>query len=188
MSGSVRKRSRTPSVAVPDGAAPSTPGKRKASAENSLTLLETPRGTKRTKRGVTPGGIRRDGASYVVKTGMNALPLPVPPVTKAILSAHLASKVTACLQPLAEQGEASLLRGLPILPREVFVFGNGDMGQHGLGTEVLDEIKRPRRHVGIAKWIEEGKLGSGGLEVVAAGGMHTLAIDSTGQVSRLLNE
>lgn len=67
--------------------------------------------------------------------------------------------------------------------RQLFVWGNGDMGQFGLGTEALDEIKRPRLH----SWIEEknraGKLGEHGLEMVAAGGMHTIAIDSRGYVS-----
>lgn len=69
--------------------------------------------------------------------------------------------------------------------REVFIFGNGDMGQFGLGTDTLGDISRPRRH----KWFEEavldGKLGGdgAGVEMVCAGGMHTLAIDEAGKVS-----
>lgn len=173
-------------MAVAESNHPATPGKRKASAEDALSVLETPRGTKRSKRGVTPSGLRREVAGYVIKKGMNALPEPIAPVTKALLSANLASQITAGLQPLPAQPQRLSIES-PVLPREMFVFGNGDMGQHGLGTDALDEIKRPRRHVGIAKWIEEGKLGTGALEVVAAGGMHTLAIDSSGQVRKELN-
>lgn len=81
------------------------------------------------------------------------------------------------------------------------------MGQFGLGPDELDEIARPKLHSwcwppDIYGWptaerfvcrfeeqIEEGKLsrdgrgGSGGLETVACGGMHTLAIDEGGRVS-----
>jgi regulator of chromosome condensation len=66
---------------------------------------------------------------------------------------------------------------------ELFVFGNGDMGQHGLGTDAIDEIKRPRLHVWVAEKNRSETLGKGGIESIAAGGMHTLAIDSTGRVS-----
>ncbi|GAA5886774.1 hypothetical protein JCM16303_003309 [Sporobolomyces ruberrimus] len=68
-------------------------------------------------------------------------------------------------------------------PRSVFVFGTGDMGQHGLGTSTLDEIKRPRRHVNIEEFIETGKEGwQGGVGELVCGGMHTLAIDQNGKV------
>lgn len=72
-----------------------------------------------------------------------------------------------------------------------FVFGNGDMGQHGLGVDVLGEIKRPRshkwfeEHVGLAKKGEEGGEGwKDGVKQIVAGGMHTLAIDGLGRVSQ----
>lgn len=67
--------------------------------------------------------------------------------------------------------------------RELFVFGSGDMGQHGLGVDVMNEIKRPRLHAWVEKKNESGELGPSGLEMIAAGGMHTLALDSTGRVS-----
>lgn len=112
---------------------------------------------------------------------MNPLPAPIPAITKAVLDAGLASRITSPLASTPESA-AGLLRKEPIVAREAFVFGNGDMGQHGLGTEVLDEIKRPRRHVWFGKEISEGHFGPGGLEYAAAGGMHTLAIDSTGRI------
>ncbi|GFZ51886.1 Poly(A)+ RNA transport protein 2 [Saitozyma sp. JCM 24511] len=70
----------------------------------------------------------------------------------------------------------------------LFIFGTGDMGQFGLGPDELEEIGRPKLHSWFEEQIEDGKLsrdgtsGSGGLETVAAGGMHTLAIDEGGKV------
>ncbi|GAA5823288.1 hypothetical protein JCM10212_006470 [Sporobolomyces blumeae] len=68
-------------------------------------------------------------------------------------------------------------------PRTIFVFGTGDMGQHGLGTDTLDEIKRPRRHAGVEQKIQDGQDGwQGGVGELVCGGMHTLAIDGNGKV------
>ena len=90
------------------------------------------------------------------------------------------SRQVAILPPPLPVSAQNLPKGSK---RQLFVWGNGDMGQFGLGTEALDEIKRPRLH----SWIEEknkaGKLGEHGIEMVAAGGMHTIAIDSRGYVS-----
>ena len=105
-----------------------------------------------------------------------------------MLNAGLASKATAALSSEPSSDVVALLGKGETLAREMFVFGNGDMGQHGLGTEALDEIKRPRRHAWVAKANDDGKLGKGGLEMVAAGGMHSLAIDSTGRVSADVQE
>ncbi|BEJ00382.1 hypothetical protein CcaverHIS631_0502390 [Cutaneotrichosporon cavernicola] len=68
----------------------------------------------------------------------------------------------------------------------VFVWGTGDNGQFGTGPDELDEKPRPQ----LNKWFEEqrkeGNLGSGpdkgGMEAIAAGGMHSLGIDGRGQV------
>jgi hypothetical protein len=80
------------------------------------------------------------------------------------------------------------------------------MGQFGLGPDELEEIGRPKLHSWSVRariadirdevltrgrfeeQIEDGKLsrdgkeGSGGLEAVACGGMHTLAVDEGGKV------
>lgn len=150
------------------------------------------RDNKRVRRGGTPGAggsrpAKKEGPTYVVKKGFNALPAPIPAITKAMLQAGLASNATAGISAEPSASVKGLERG-EVLAREMFVFGNGDMGQHGLGTEALDEIKRPRRHAWVAKAIEDGKLGNGGLEMIAAGGMHSLAIDSTGRVSYSADE
>lgn len=116
---------------------------------------------------------------------MNPLPAPIQPIRLADLQAGLAGDVTS--HSTSEASAPASVNGAtkngPVLPRQMFVFGNGDMGQHGLGTDVIDEIKRPRLHAWVASKNAEEKLGAGGLEMIAAGGMHTLAIDSTGKVS-----
>ncbi|KAG8898922.1 hypothetical protein FRB99_007062 [Tulasnella sp. 403] len=74
----------------------------------------------------------------------------------------------------------------PLRPaRQLFVFGTGDMGQFGLGTDVLGEIKRPRLHAWFDEAVKDGKLGSeagAGIEHVAVGGMHNLVVDEAGRV------
>ncbi|BGP18343.1 hypothetical protein JCM10213_008515 [Rhodosporidiobolus nylandii] len=68
-------------------------------------------------------------------------------------------------------------------PRAVFIFGTGDMGQFGLGTDVLDEIKRPRRHAWFKEQIEADAQGwENGVADLNCGGMHTLAVDGEGRV------
>ncbi|EIW68398.1 hypothetical protein TREMEDRAFT_32149 [Tremella mesenterica DSM 1558] len=71
--------------------------------------------------------------------------------------------------------------------KALFIFGTGDMGQFGLGPDELDEISRPKLHTWFEEQIEDGHLArsgssGGGLETVACGGMHTLAIDEAGRV------
>ncbi|KAG7442676.1 RCC1/BLIP-II [Guyanagaster necrorhizus] len=60
-------------------------------------------------------------------------------------------------------------------PSALFVHGGGESGQLGLGPDVLDEIPRPRHHPKFEK------LGVG-IQCMAAGGMHSLLVDSKGRV------
>lgn len=70
--------------------------------------------------------------------------------------------------------------GSSVSPRQLFIFGTGDMGQFGLGPDQDSaEIPRPKLHAWFAEHIEEE---GGGIESVACGGMHTLAIDERGRV------
>ena len=70
----------------------------------------------------------------------------------------------------------------PPIPFHAFVFGNGDAGQFGLGVDVLSEIGRPKIHTWVEEAIKDDKYGGKGLENIVAGGMHTLAVTSDGQV------
>ncbi|KAF8520331.1 hypothetical protein BU17DRAFT_65360 [Hysterangium stoloniferum] len=72
----------------------------------------------------------------------------------------------------------------PRPPRLCFVFGTGDFGQFGLGTETLGEISRPRLHAWFETAAKGDTLGSdgAGVEKICAGGMHSLVIDEVGKV------
>ncbi|KAK0236587.1 RCC1/BLIP-II [Armillaria nabsnona] len=71
------------------------------------------------------------------------------------------------------------LNQLPTLrsdaPSALFVHGGGEAGQLGLGPDVLEEISRPRLH---QKFQELGV----GIQCLAAGGMHSLLVDSRGKI------
>ncbi|KAL0247475.1 hypothetical protein I308_103540 [Cryptococcus tetragattii IND107] len=98
---------------------------------------------------------------------------------------------------IASRGPKKIVQGINAIPsippvktphNALFVWGTGDQGQFGLGPDNLDEIGRPKLHSWFEEQIEEGNLsregkpGSGGLESVHCGGMHTLAIDEAGRV------
>lgn len=65
----------------------------------------------------------------------------------------------------------------------MLMFGAGDMGQMGLGSDKLDDIKKPVIHVLVEELKRELKMGSSsGPETVACGGMHSLLVDGSGQI------
>ncbi|ETW75458.1 hypothetical protein HETIRDRAFT_56798, partial [Heterobasidion irregulare TC 32-1] len=66
-------------------------------------------------------------------------------------------------------------------PRLMLVHGTGDGGQFGLGVDVSN-IQRPRLHVAVKELVNSGKMGPVGVERVVAAGMHSLVLDSNGQV------
>ena len=68
---------------------------------------------------------------------------------------------------------------------QLLIFGNGEMGQLGLGTEVQQTFSIPKLHAWFESAIAGGILGDeegAGLERICAGGMHTLVIDELGRV------
>ncbi|KAG8934737.1 hypothetical protein FRC02_009318 [Tulasnella sp. 418] len=105
-----------------------------------------------------------------------------------------APKVDAPKKPAKEKAPAKVhppplnplpgQKSHPRPPRQLFVFGNGDMGQFGLGTDTLGDITRPRLHKWFDEAVRNGTLGGegAGLEAVAVGGMHSLVIDELGRV------
>lgn len=139
---------------------PSTPAVSKIRAGSLAPATPT------RKRGLPP--------LYTVKKGINSLPEPFQALTLSDIRAGLPVGFPATGTSSKKQAD--------ILPRQLFVFGNGDMGQHGLGTDALDEVKRPRKHPWVDGKNAKGELGVGGLEQVVAGGMHSLAIDSNGRL------
>ncbi|KIJ49704.1 hypothetical protein M422DRAFT_777621 [Sphaerobolus stellatus SS14] len=92
--------------------------------------------------------------------------------------------------PLARGSRTKAINAVPTAashprpPRLCWIFGTGDFGQFGLGTETLGEITRPRLHAWFESATQKDILGSqgAGIERIAAGGMHTLVIDEAGKV------
>ncbi|KAJ6588619.1 regulator of chromosome condensation 1/beta-lactamase-inhibitor protein II [Mycena capillaripes] len=64
----------------------------------------------------------------------------------------------------------------------LLVHGAFDAGQLGLGDEQEKEVMRPRVHPSVLQMVNEDAMGPSGLEMVAAGGMHSLILDSNGKV------
>ncbi|KAI0346830.1 RCC1/BLIP-II [Trametopsis cervina] len=71
-----------------------------------------------------------------------------------------------------------------IIESQVFVWGAGNAGQFGMGTEHTGEFKRPRKNTAIEEMIKAGKFGKKGLGFVAlaAGGMSSLFVDYNGTI------
>jgi regulator of chromosome condensation len=67
---------------------------------------------------------------------------------------------------------------------QLFVWGAGNFGQFGLGPDVLGEISKPKKSAWVDEQIQKHVFGDnfGGLEAIAAGGMHTILIDERGTV------
>ena len=88
------------------------------------------------------------------------------------------------------------LNALPIAPAplcpplQLFGWGVNDEGQLGMGpvANLGDPYIKPKRNTWVEQKIEEDEFGEdgGGLETVAAGGMHTLFIDENGTVRSLV--
>jgi len=74
-------------------------------------------------------------------------------------------------------------------PAQIFVWGTGNFGQFGMGTNHLDELSKPTRNTWVEEKIAQGVFGPGpgsGIVGVAAGGLHSLFIDENGTVCSFL--
>ncbi|KAL5638195.1 hypothetical protein ACGC1H_005035 [Rhizoctonia solani] len=93
-------------------------------------------------------------------------------------------------QPPQPKAPGATLNSVPAIPEhprpayQVLVFGNGDSSQFGMGPDATGEYPRPRMQKFFKTASDEGKLGGegAGVEMLAAGGLHTLAIDEAGKV------
>ncbi len=112
-------------------------------------------------------------------------------VKAGVLPSGSSKKKVEPREPREPKVQLPSLNPLPGIPehtypaKQLFVFGTGDMGQFGLGTDMLGEIKRPRLHAWFEEQVVAGTLGErpgAGLEAVAVGGMHNLVVDELGRV------
>ncbi|QRW25210.1 poly(A)+ RNA export protein [Rhizoctonia solani] len=93
-------------------------------------------------------------------------------------------------QPPKPKPAGTTLNSVPAIPEhprpayQILVFGNGDSSQFGMGPNATGEYPRPRMQKFFKTASDEGKLGGegAGVESLAAGGLHTLAIDEAGKV------
>ncbi|CAA7262633.1 unnamed protein product [Cyclocybe aegerita] len=82
----------------------------------------------------------------------------------------------------------SFLNSLPTarnasLNDSLLIHGEPTANQFGLGTRDRDQLReRPAVHRVVKQMIQRGELGPNGIEQVAAGGMHSLILDSLGRV------
>ena len=116
---------------------------------------------------------------------LNVAPAPVPALHTDDLAHANAGRHT--------MGAVFATRGVPVagagdvVARKLFVWGTGEAGQLSLGTPDEDNINKltkakPFGNKSISQQTDAGTLGIGGAEMIAAGGMHTLVLDSNGRV------
>lgn len=170
------RSARRKSAAPESTAAPKTNGTKRA-APDTGSDAENSKPAKRGKRAESPEPPKRPRGRP-----------PKHPKGSGITS----SKSAPALSGASKQASTVQINEIPqpeehVRPaRQVFMFGTGDMGQFGLGTDLLGEIARPRLHVWFEESVKSGALGDGpgaGVEKIAAGGMHTLSLDELGRVS-----
>jgi regulator of chromosome condensation len=152
------------------------------------------------KKSLAPSGPARRG-SNAVTTAKKVAPArkTVPPARKKALPRRPLKKPTGKVEVVIEKVEKPKAPRVPkpkvpalnplisvapprTYPLHAFVFGNGDAGEFGLGVDVLSEIGRPKIHTWVEEVIKDKKYGGNGLENIVAGGMHTLAVTTDGQV------
>ncbi|CAE6520459.1 unnamed protein product [Rhizoctonia solani] len=93
-------------------------------------------------------------------------------------------------QPPKPKAPGATLNSVPAIPEhprpayQILVFGNGDSSQFGMGPDATGEYPRPRMQKFFKAASDKGELGGegAGIEALAAGGLHTLAIDEAGKV------
>lgn len=200
------KRPRVSDVAEEgqDGAATVAATPSRAKRGKTPTAADTP-AKGRAKRESTPSAStakkpRLSELPKPPKVGMNPLPASMPLVNS--MPAYKLDPPYTLPKDVDPTKEGNA-------PLSVFVCGTGDFGQLGLGVEVLSEVPRPRLHKwfeensrapasntdtaaptnGAETETADKKeasttpvLGKHGIEDLASGGMHSLAVDSEGKV------
>ena len=133
---------------------------------------------------------------------------PAPPASRKPRS-KIAAKETAAkkprkLSPVRENAPVQAFNQLQLKPyfNELptppqkqrpgllpFAWGTGNFGQFGMGPDVLEELPKPKRNTWAEEQMEDDAFGegNGGMEFVAAGGLHTVFIDEKGTVRQSLH-
>lgn len=161
-------------------------------AEKPSTNAQVARG-KVTKTALAP---KKGGAAAAKKGSARSIPTtrrrPTTKNARATVAKTVANTEATpkAKTPRVTKPKPPPFNPLPVIPpprkypAHVFVFGNGDAGQFGLGPDVMDEIGRPKLHSWIEEAIQEGKFGEkgAGFETLVAGGMHSIAVSPNGKV------
>jgi hypothetical protein len=85
--------------------------------------------------------------------------------------------------------QKSQLNALPTIPHHVrptsrvFVWGTGNFGQFGMGSNRTGEYGKPQQNMLVENMIESGDFGEGlGGEYITSGGIHTIFVNERGRV------
>lgn len=130
----------------------------------------------------TPSAPKR---ARTTTTTLNAAPAPVPALHESDLELGKAGERTMGAI-FHTQGALTPTSG-DVVARKLFVWGTGEAGQLSLGGPDDDNINKltkgkPFGNKGISQQTDAGDFGTGGAEVITAGGMHTLLIDANGRI------
>lgn len=119
---------------------------------------------------------------------LNEPPAPIPPVHASDIKSGQAARLTMGRQfDTAAPAPAKYAADDPVVARKVFVWGTGEAGQLSLGPPDDDNINKltkakPFGNKELSVLTDDGKLGVGGAQLIAAGGMHTLLVDANGRI------
>ncbi|WFD04370.1 hypothetical protein MOBT1_003077 [Malassezia obtusa] len=116
---------------------------------------------------------------------LNTPPAPVPPLHAPDLSGGRGAAHTMGML-VNTQGAPEHEKGA-VVARKLFVWGTGEAGQLSLGgpdDDNLNKLAKPKPfgNKGVSQQTDAGEFGEGGIEVIAAGGMHSLVIDAHGRI------
>ena len=155
-------------AASPDRATEAPAGKRQRAAA-SKSENEPPEASEKTKTAAAP---RKSSDSTAKKLSKKA-------------------SITEKEPPAPHVQKKPYFNALPVPPAKQrpgllpFAWGAGNFGQFGMGPDILGELSKPKRNAWAEEQVEKDVFGEdkGGMESVAAGGLHTVFIDERGAVS-----
>lgn len=132
-----------------------------------------------------PSAAKRSRTAHTEPATLNVAPAPVPPLHVADVDAGRAG--TRTMGTLLQTQHATAPESGDVLARKLFVWGTGEAGQLSLGgpdDDNLNKLAKPKPfgNKDVSQKTDAGELGPGGIEVIAAGGMHSIVIDAHGRL------